>query len=90
MFGLRDEDIEQIKKILISNKIKKAILFGSRAKGNYKVGSDIDIAIEGDANRVSYALNEESNLAYFFDVVNIKNIKNSNLIEHIKRVGVVL
>ncbi len=90
MFGLRDEDIEQIKKILMSNKIKKAILFGSRAKGNYKVGSDIDIAIEGDVNKVSYALNEESNLAYFFDVVNIKNIKNSNLIEHIKRVGIVL
>jgi predicted nucleotidyltransferase len=90
LFGLRDEDIEQIKKILMSNKIKKAILFGSRAKGNYKVGSDIDIAIEGDVNKVSYALNEESNLAYFFDVVNIKNIKNSNLIEHIKRVGIVL
>lgn len=88
MFGLKDSDIDEIKNILKLNHISKAVIFGSRAKGNYKQGSDGDIAVDGDARKVSYYLNEESKLAYFFDVVNINNIKNNNLIEHIKRVGI--
>jgi len=36
---------------------------------------------------VSYILNKETFLPYFFDVINLEKIKNKNLIEHIKRVG---
>ncbi|MDD4155892.1 MAG: nucleotidyltransferase domain-containing protein, partial [Candidatus Cloacimonetes bacterium] len=67
--------------------VKKSIIFGSRAKGNYKYASDIDIAIDGNENRVAYYLNEESNLPYYFDIININTIKNPKLIDHIKRVG---
>jgi len=49
--------------------------------------SDIDIAIIGDERKVSYLLNEETFLPYFFDIINLEKIKNKNLIEHIKRVG---
>lgn len=88
MFGLKQIELEQIKSILKSSGIKKAFIFGSRAKGCHKAGSDVDIAIEGDETKVSYFLNEESNLPYFFDVVNINKIKNKNLLDHIKRVGI--
>ena len=86
MYGLTTKELNEIKKILTQH-TSKAILFGSRAKGNYKKGSDIDIAIIGDEREVSYLLNEETFLPYFFDVVNLEKIKNKNLIEHIKRVG---
>ena len=90
MFGLKDKEIDEIKNILKSNNISNGVIFGSRAKGNYKPGSDVDLAIDGDARKISYYLNEESKMAYFFDVVNINNIKNNNLLEHIKRVGILL
>lgn len=48
MLGLKEEDLQYIiDNIKRFPEIKKAIVFGSRAKGNYKVGSDIDIAIFG-------------------------------------------
>ena len=47
-FGLKEKTIEQINQILAGYpQIKKAIIYGSRAKGNFKTGSDIDITIEG-------------------------------------------
>ena len=90
MLGLSDDEIDQIKTLLRANGINRAYVFGSRAKGNYRAGSDIDLAIDRDEDKISYLLNEETNLAYYFDVININKIKNQNLIEHIKRVGVEL
>ena len=90
MFGLKDDDLNSIKNILKTNHVDKAIIFGSRAKGNYKKGSDVDIAIIGDERKVAYCLNEESNLAYFFDIVNLEKIQNTSLMEHINRVGKVV
>jgi len=49
MFGLLDRDIEYIKEgISKFETIEKAIIFGSRSMGNYKKGSDVDIAIFGE------------------------------------------
>ena len=90
MFGLSDSELCQIRSLLQSSGITKAFIFGSRAKGNYKVGSDVDIAIDGDETKASYLLNEESQLPYYFDIVNINKIKNKNLLDHIKRVGALL
>lgn len=87
MFGLRESEVELIKKELAKIGIKNPIIFGSRAKGNYKKGSDIDIAIVGDELKANYILNEEVNLPYYFDVVNLEKITNKELLEHIKRVG---
>ena len=48
MFGLKDSDINAIIAILKRYPdVKEAIIFGSRAMGNYKPGSDIDIALKG-------------------------------------------
>ncbi len=66
MFGLTDHELVCIKTVLKENGIKTCVLFGSRAKGNYKKGSDVDIAITGDQRKLSYCLNELTNLPYFF------------------------
>ena len=87
MFGLKENELKEIKEILKRENVKTAIIFGSRAKGNFKKGSDIDLAIIGDERKISYILNEETFLPYFFDVVNLDKISNKNLLSHIKRVG---
>ena len=73
--------------------IKEAIFFGSRAMGNYKKGSDIDICIKGEnitpsiTSRLHDILEEEINLPYFFDVINYNSISNKDLKNHIDGVG---
>lgn len=97
MFGLLDRDIMYITKALEKHgEIEKAIIFGSRAMGNYKKGSDVDIAIIGkDVNRmiiynVDDYLNEVYPLPYFFDVIQYNEITNKNLIDHINNEGKII
>ena len=93
-FGLKDGDIEIIISILKKYiQIEQALIFGSRAKGNYKPGSDVDIVLKGCVHEVitdiSFSLNEDSLLPYKFDVLDYDSISNQNLIDHINRVGIV-
>ncbi len=90
MYGLSKKDFTLLQNYLKNLDIKKAVIFGSRAKGNYKKGSDIDLAVIGDHKYLNYFLNEETTLPYFFDVINLQEIKNENLKEHIQRVGKVI
>ncbi len=90
MYGLTQTELEQIVAVLKNNHVSKAILYGSRAKGTHKRGSDVDIALIGDEKHVSNILNEETNLPYFFDVINLQDIVSPNLLAHIQRVGKVL
>jgi predicted nucleotidyltransferase len=87
-FGLSDKNIEHITQTLKSLAVKKATVFGSRAKGNYRDNSDIDIAVWGEVN-VGHLLSEldELPMPYKFDVVSYEKIKNDKLREHIDRVG---
>ncbi|CAG5011876.1 hypothetical protein DYBT9275_05044 [Dyadobacter sp. CECT 9275] len=95
MFGLKESDISDITQILNRYPgISRAYIFGSRAKGNYKSGSDVDIAVKGDdisydtiLNIAAY-LNEETLMPYHFDVLNYQTIQSSDLREHIDRTGI--
>jgi predicted nucleotidyltransferase len=95
--GLSEFEIAEI--LLLTQRfpeIEKVILFGSRAKGIHKQGSDVDLAISGIAlsysiiNELSYLLNEESVLPYYFDVLNLSEISSLALLAHIKEYGVQL
>ncbi len=94
--GLPEADISNIISVLQGfQKINKLILFGSRAKGNYSEGSDIDLAISGrdlELNDVLDALIEIDKLSLpnKFDLIIYNSIKDQSLREHIDRVGVVL
>jgi uncharacterized protein len=96
-YGLKDTDLEIICNIFrIEGKIEEAVIFGSRARGNYKNGSDIDIALKGkdiDAgiiSHLSYQLNEETLLPYKFDIINYNTINNNDLIQQINRNGITI
>lgn len=94
MFGLRPTDIAVIIHQLKSHpEVKEAMIFGSRAMGNYKPGSDIDIAIKGDVDEetawtISAELNQRSPLPYKFDVVAYTKNTNPDLIKHIDQFGI--
>ena len=91
--GLVDNELNMITDVFQKNQaIKKAVVFGSRAKGNYKQYSDIDIALFGDVDKMNveaiiHSL-DELPLIYKFDVTAYAAIKNPALCEHINRVGV--
>ncbi len=96
-FGLKDSDLDYIiKTIKKFPEIKKAVIFGSRAKGNYKPGSDIDIAIYGEKitfhilSILHAELEEQSPMPYFFDIVDYTHLDHEELKEHIERVGKVI
>ena len=93
-FGLKEEIIETIKRAVDKiQTIEKVVLYGSRAKGNYKTGSDIDITLFGEnltLNNSVYPLMDEIEklyLPYTFDISIFEHIDNKNLIDHINRVG---
>jgi len=92
--GLKETEIIRIVDVLRENqKVGDIILFGSRAKGNYKKGSDIDIAVHSDNLTVSELLQLKSQLdelllPYKIDVVVYENIQNQALRDHINRVGI--
>jgi predicted nucleotidyltransferase len=71
--------------------IEEVVLFGSRAKGNHRPESDIDLAVRGIADeRAVEALAEELDelpLPFLFDVKSLDGIRNPALLEHVRRVG---
>lgn len=96
-YGLPEEELDLIIEACAKlPEIEEALLFGSRAKGNYKRGSDVDLALKGEAVTgdtvldLSVQLNQELPLPYFFDVLRYDSISNSDLVAHIDRVGVVI
>ena len=95
-FGLKDSVLEQITAVLAaSGLVDEAILYGSRAKGCQRPGSDIDITLKGEAvtlkelNRIALAL-DDLLLPYTFDLSVYQHIDNPDLLAHIQRVGKVL
>lgn len=94
-FGLSEQDMGTLKSVFSSYpQVDEAIIFGSRSKGNFRNGSDVDIALKGleinldIVSQISYILNEETNMPYKFDILNYHTINNKELIEHIDRVGI--
>jgi len=73
--------------------IDSVVIYGSRAKGNYKAGSDIDLTIKGGQIPFLELMKIEDEiddlyLPYMVDISLYKQLKNIDLIKHIDRVGV--
>ncbi|WP_127470377.1 nucleotidyltransferase domain-containing protein [Thiomicrorhabdus aquaedulcis] len=95
-YGLRLKVIEAIQSVFATfPEIETAILYGSRAKGNYKNGSDIDLTLKlmpGIEPSLSllFAVEEaldNLDLIYTIDLSLLSHIDNLSLIDHIQRVG---
>lgn len=96
-YGLSEEHIKIILDYIARySEIEEAVLFGSRALGTYKPGSDVDIALKGDkvdsflTAHLKSQIEEETCLPYFFDFVAYSKLSHKDLIKHIDDCGVVL
>jgi len=93
--GLTPATVEKIHGVLARHpEVEQAILYGSRAKGGFKPGSDIDLTLTGDRldERVRGRIDEELDdllLPYEFDLSLLAALEHPDLIDHIRRVGVV-
>jgi predicted nucleotidyltransferase len=95
-YGLTEQTLANILKVFAQHpEIQQAILYGSRAKGNYRAGSDIDITLKGSQLDKSLLFDvlealDQLNLPYEIDLSIYKQIENADLHEHIERVGKVI
>jgi len=93
-FGLKKSTLNKLCSVFQSHgNIDSVILYGSRAKGSYKLGSDIDLTIKGGLLPFFEFLQIEDQiddlyLPYMVDLSQYKQLTNSDLIEHIDRIGI--
>lgn len=93
MFGLPVETIEAMQAVFEKYpSVEKVWLYGSRSKGNFKEGSDIDLVVEGTTLNLSGLQKIETELdelllPYKIDLSLLHHIHNSDLLSHITRVG---
>ena len=94
-FGLKESDIELIQTVLSNYKeVYKVLIYGSRAKGTFKPASDIDLTLLGEKLNLTIQHKIENDLddlmlPYLFDISIFNQISNTDLVEHINRVGIV-
>jgi len=95
-FGLSENSLKSILSVLsINTKIKSARIYGSRAMGNYREGSDIDLVLIGDELSTTDLLKIENDLddlllPYKIDLALLHQIKNEDLKNHIKNFSVLI
>lgn len=93
-FGIPEKSMRMIITVLKQKKeVERASIFGSRSMGNYKKGSDIDIALHGRyitpeiVNEIEVELNEKLPLPYYFDIVHYESIDHGGFKQHIDEYG---
>lgn len=90
-YGLSEEVYRKVKEFIESNEKYKIVLFGSRARGDYKKTSDIDLAVLSKVtNEEKYELMNEIDLLdiiYKIDLVFVDESTKKELVESIKRDG---
>lgn len=92
-FGLNDSVIEEFCSVFKRYKnIKTILIFGSRAKGNYREGSDIDLAAVGEGVTVAQLLTiltdiDDLELLYTVDLLDYQKVQGTPIGDHINRIG---
>lgn len=90
-FGLQDHIIEKMQQILRLNpQVERAVIFGSRARGDYRYNSDIDLAVYLDGelpSQVWLDLDEAAGI-YKIDIVEMNKELNESLRRHIEEEGI--
>ena len=96
-YGLSDKTFDTLESIFRKySGIRQVILYGSRAKGNYRNGSDIDLSLKTDNSFTRTDLLhiagdfDDSDMPYFVDVSIYDKLSNPDLKAHIDRVGKIL
>src|SRR5690348_7297923 len=92
-FGLKEETIAKINSVFAAfPEVEEVIIYGSRAKGNFRPGSDIDFTLKGEklnhdiVSTISWKI-DDLLTPYLFDISIFRQISNPDLVDHINRVG---
>jgi len=94
--GLSQTTLDKLNGVFLQHKaISLVLIYGSRAKGNYRQGSDIDLTIKGSVLEFAELMQIEDqldalSLPYTVDLSQYAQLSNTGLIEHIDRVGLVI
>lgn len=94
--GLSQTTLDKLNSVFLQHKaISSVLIYGSRAKGNYRQGSDIDLTIKGSVLEFAELMQIEDqiddlSLPYTVDLSQYAQLSNIDLIEHIDRVGLVI
>jgi len=94
--GIGFSEMEQLMAVFeVESSITEVVLYGSRAKGNYRPGSDIDLTLKGNALTTGWLMElsvkiDDLLLPYEVDLSIFEHIDNLDLIDHIDRVGKVI
>lgn len=95
-YGLSEDTLARIHEVLAAHaEVEQAVLYGSRAKGNFREGSDIDLCLIGVGISLMLQMQIESELddlllPYKIDLSRLHALDNPALIDHIRRVGVMI
>jgi predicted nucleotidyltransferase len=95
-FGLPDDVLPRVIAVLSGNrKIRRITLYGSRAMGKSRNGSDIDLCLDGDPLSLKDLAELEAGiddllLPWKVYITVRQQIDNPDLIAHIERIGVIL
>ena len=94
-FGLQTDEVERIRFVLAKHPaVEQALVYGSRAKGTHRPGSDVDLVLVGpvshqELNQIETEL-DDLLLPYPLDLSVYSRIESQALLDHIRRVGLVL
>lgn len=90
-YGIKKVVLDEINLLAEKYDISKVILFGSRARGDYKERSDIDLAVAGGKVALfSLAVDEETSTLLKYDIVNLDASVQKELLQSIEKEGIVL
>lgn len=89
--GIKDNVIDEICSLARIHGLNTVILFGSRARNDFKERSDIDLAVSGgDIAAFMLDIEEDVNTLLFFDIVNLDGPADQELLKSIHREGVLI
>ncbi|MEO0060349.1 MAG: hypothetical protein RLZZ312_1996 [Bacteroidota bacterium] len=92
-FGLKQTTIDKINSVFEQNpEVEQVVIYGSRAMGNYRNGSDIDITLKGEllTHKILYKVIgeiDDLDTPYMFDISIFDSLNSPSLEDHISRVG---
>ena len=96
-YGLSAQTLQKIRDVFVRYpQVEEVMLYGSRARGDYKNGSDLDLTLRGSSELTHTLLSQIANdlddqlLPYTIDLSIFENIRNPEMVEQIERVGVAL
>lgn len=86
--GIREAVLTEIRDLAEKYGLERVVLFGSRARGDYKKTSDIDLAVTG-GNITLFTLDveEKTSTLLSFDVVNLDGSVQEELRKSIEQEG---